>query len=95
MIPNSVIPNSVNISFRETSRYGTSSINTMRFNSFPSVASALFNVVPHNIKSIHTLERFKAELDKFLHKFPDTPPTPGYLGANRNSLLEWAGGGNQ
>jgi hypothetical protein len=100
------IPNFVNISFNESARRGVtctrplgsskySSINTMRFYSFPSVASALFNVVPHDIKSIPTLERFKTRLDKFLQKFPDTPPTPGYIGANRNSLLEWAGGSVQ
>ncbi len=52
-------------------------INTRRFYSFPSV----------DIKSIYTVERFKTELDKFLHMFPDTPHTPGYIGANRNSLI--------
>ena len=105
-IHNSIIPNFVNLVFQESSRRGTtcirplgsskySSINTMRFYSFASTASALYNVVPQHIKAIPTLQRFKAELDKFIQSFPDTPPTPGYLGANRNSLLEWAGSGSQ
>ena len=95
------IPNSVNISFQHSQRRGVTclrplggskykSINTMRFHSFPSVASALYNVVPHDIKSIPTLPKFKAALDRFLHTVPDTPPTPGYTGANGNSILEWA-----
>ena len=94
-IYHNIIPNFSNIVFQESARRGTtcirpigsskySSINTMRFNSFTSVASGLFNVVPKNIKSIPTSERFKAALDKFIQAFPDTPPTPGYLGANRN-----------
>ena len=71
------IPNSVNISFQHSQRRGVTclrplggskykSINTMRFHSFPSVASALYDVVPHDIKSIPTLLKFKAALDHFL-----------------------------
>ena len=99
-ILNNLIPNCINISFNESARRGTScirplgnskysSINTMIFNSFSSVAPALFNAVPAHIKSIPTLTSFKAALDKWLKSFPDTPPTPGYLGVNKNSLLEW------
>ncbi len=101
-----LIPNSVNIVFHHSARRGVtcirplgsskySSINTMRFHSFPSSASALYNVVPAVIKSIPTLTKFKAALDRFLHTVPDTPPTPGYTGANGNSLLEWAGSRSQ
>ena len=60
--------------------------------SFASRASALYNVVPPSIKSLLTLTTFKPALDAFLNEFPDTPPTPGYTGQNRNSMLEWAGG---
>ena len=28
-------------------------------------------------------------LDDFLMTLPDTPPTPGYIAANNNSLLDW------
>ena len=101
-IYNDILPNSVNIVFRESSRHGTSctrplgdskysSINTLRFNSFASTASALYNVVPPHIKSLNTLTKFKSALDAFLKSFPDTPPTPGYIGQNSNSMLEWAG----
>ncbi|CAL8330271.1 unnamed protein product [Boreogadus saida] len=51
---------------------------------------ALYNVVPPNIKSLTTVTTFKPALDVFLNSFPDTPPTPGYTGQNRNSVLEWA-----
>ncbi|XP_063682119.1 uncharacterized protein LOC134816990 [Bolinopsis microptera] len=102
-IYNNLAPNSMNINFRETSRYGTTcirplwsskynSVNNLRFNSFASRASALYNVVPPSIKSLLTLTTFKPALDAFLNEFPDTPPTPGYTGQNRNSMLEWAGG---
>ena len=102
-IYNNLSPNSMNINFRETSRYGTTcirplgsskytSVNNLRFNSFASRASALYNVVPPAIKSLLTLTTFKPALDAFLNEFPDTPPTPGYTGQNRNSMLEWAGG---
>ena len=101
-----MIPNNINIIFQHSDRRGVtclrplgnskySSINTMRFHSFSSTAAALYNAVPSEIKSIPTLTKFKAALDSFIQKFPDTPPTPGYTGANRNSLLEWAGGGSQ
>ncbi|CAL8264830.1 unnamed protein product [Gadus morhua 'NCC'] len=100
-IEHDILPNNVKLIFRETSRHGTtcirplgnskhSSINTLRFNSFASRASALYNVVPPNIKSLTTLTTFKPALDVFLNSFPDTPPTPGYTGQNRNSVLEWA-----
>ena len=95
-----VIPNSINLVFLHSERRGVtcvrplgsskySSINTMRFHSFSSTASALYNAVPKHVKSIPTLIQFKAELDRFLQTIPDTPPTPGYTGANRNSLVEW------
>lgn len=97
-----LVPNSMNIQFRETSRHGTvcirplgsskySSTNTKVFNSFASSASALYNVVPHSIKSHDTLASFKRGLDVFLKSVPDTPPTPGYVALNNNSILEWAG----
>lgn len=101
-IYNNLIPNSVNLTFRESTRHGTmcirplghskkSSVNTMIFNSFPSTASALYNVVPPEVKAISTLIPFKRSLDHFLQSYPDTPPTPGYIAQNKNSMLEWAG----
>ena len=100
------IPNSVNIVFQQSLRRGVTcvrplgssrykSVNTMRFQSFSSTATALFNTVPKEVKTIPTLIQFKAALDRFLNTIPDTPPTPGYTGVNGNSLLEWAGSKTQ
>ena len=97
-----LIPNSIGIVFQQSERRGVTcirpigsskykSINTMRFHSFSSTASALYNAVPREVKSIKTLIQFKAALDRFLNTIPDTPPTPGYIGVNGNSLLEWTG----
>ena len=70
------------------SKYG--SVNTLIHHSFSSNGPALYNTVPTNIKAITSLEPFKAHLDKWLKSFPDTPPTPGYVAANRNSVVDWA-----
>ena len=105
-IYNNIIPNSINIVFQHSPRRGVmclrplgkskfSGINTMRFNSFSSSASAMYNILPKEIKSIPTLNEFKAALDSFIQSFPDTPPTPGYIAANGNSLVEWAGSSSQ
>ena len=105
-IMNKVIPNDINLVFNYSERRGATcirqlgnskvrSINTLIFNSFQSVGPALFNLVPARIKSNTTLPIFKFELDKWIRTFPDTPPTPGYVATNRNSLLDWACSGNQ
>ena len=52
-------------------------------------------MVPPIAKSHGTLTSFKAALDKFLQTFPSThptPPTPGLVAQNRNSILMWVGG---
>ena len=101
-----VMANNINMVFQYSDRRGVTclrplgnsrykSINTMRYNSFSSTAAALYNIVPKEIKSIPTLNKFKTALDSYIQTFPDTPPTPGYTGANGNSLLEWAGSGSQ
>ena len=98
--------NSINIVFQHSPRRVVmclrplgkskfSGINTMRFNFFTSSASAMYNILPKDIKSIPTLNEFKAALDSFIQSFPDTPPTPGYIAANGNSLVEWAGSSSQ
>ena len=101
-----IIPNSIGINFQLSERRGITcvrplgesrykSINSMRFHSFSSSATALFNTVPKEIKSIPLLTQFKAQLDRFIQKFPDTPPTPGYTAANGNSIVEWASSSQQ
>ena len=100
-IQHNLAPNCIEVSFHNTKRKGATtsrilgksrfpSINTMIFNSFSSAGPALFNIVPPHIKAIEALKPFKAALDKWLQSYPDTPPTPGYVGVNNNSISEWA-----
>jgi len=97
-----LIPNVASLEFRQSGRRGAtckrllgsskySSTNTTIFNSFSSVAPAMYNLVPAQVKNCSTLPIMKLELDRWLQSIPDTPPTPGYLAVNRNSLLEWVG----
>ena len=101
-IEKGLIPNSLDIRFRQTPRHGSScirplgsskycSVNRLVFNSFASLGPALYNVVPPHIKNMDGLAPFKTALDAFLRKIPDTPPTPGYVPQNKNSVLEWVG----
>ena len=60
----------------------------MVYHSFGSMGPMLFNAVPKLVKSSISPESFKASLDDFLMTLPDTPPTPGYVAANNNSLLD-------
>ena len=105
-IYNKLIPNELNLEFVVSERRGPTCLrrigksrvrhtNTIIFNSFPSHGAALLNVVPEKVKSIPSLTEFKSELDKWLQTIPDTPPTHGYVAANKNSLLEWNGSGYQ
>ncbi|KAL5254767.1 hypothetical protein ACHWQZ_G014266 [Mnemiopsis leidyi] len=52
-------------------------------------AAQLFNLLPPELRSLTTLESFKAGLGRFLEQYPDTPPVPGYTPQNDNSLLSW------
>ena len=95
-----IIPNCINVSFTSSDRRGYTcirprgqskfaSVNTLLYNSFSSSGPAIYNVVPPHIKAIKSLDSFKSHLDKWLKSFPDTPPTPGYVAVNRNSIMEW------
>ena len=94
-------PNDVGLQFYSTIRKGFKCrrplhksrqrhLNTLRFHSFTSLGPALFNLLPVSVKEASTLSTFKTRLDRFLKKFPDTPPTRGYVNANSNSLVDWA-----
>ena len=100
------IPNDLNLTFNYSAHRGATcirrlgnsrvrSVNTTIYNSFSSVGPALFNIVPAEVKSSTELPIFKSKLDNWLRTFPDKPPTPGYIAANHNSLLEWARSGSQ
>jgi len=95
-----LIPNDLELVFKDNARLGpqcvrpnitgTSSLDTLKFNAFSSRGPALFNIIPNDVKvNRKDTQSFKGALDRFLGKFPDTPPTPGYIASNGNSLLEW------
>ena len=59
--------------------------------SFAVVGPKLWNILPPEINTIDSFERFKGRLTSFLKdSFPDNPPVHGYTRFNSNSLLEWA-----
>ena len=105
-IYHSLAPNDILFSFRENARLGPVAdipklissrqhVNTLRDNSFSCLGPRLFNLLPKKLKLLDSLPEFKNQLDKFLKSFPDTPPTPGYVAVNSNSLLDWAACGSQ
>ena len=67
-------------------------LSTIQLNYFTSSGPAIFNILPAALKEARSLDSFKHQLDKFLQKIPDLPPTPGYSSLNGNTLLEWATG---
>ena len=98
-------PNDILFSFHDNPRLGPVAdipnlvstrqhVNTLRDNSFSCLGPRLFNLLPKKLKLLDSLPNFKTQLDKFLKSFPDTPPTPGYVAVNCNSLLDWAACGS-
>ena len=57
--------------------------------SFAVHAGKLWNILPKEVTVVKQLEQLKILLNKFLHKYPDQPPTKGYTASNRNSLIDW------
>ena len=99
-ISSGIVPNDVGLNFYVNDRLGpmcrvpklrakSMKVNTMMYHSFGSMGPMLFNAVPKEVKSSSSPDSFKADLDDFLMTLPDTPPTPGYVAANNNSLLDW------
>lgn len=98
---NNHAPNDVKMQFTRHSRHGIKakipSLNTNAQlsvqsdydNSFGVRAAQLWNVLPSETNTLETLDSFKIALGRFLERFPDTPPVPGYTPANDNSLLSW------
>ena len=50
----------------------------------------LFNSLPKAVKECSSPDSFKRTLDEYIMSLPDTPPTPSYVTANNNSILDWA-----
>ena len=55
----------------------------------------LFNSIPPKVKVADNVNSFKSALDKWLLLIPDKPPTPGYVGVNGNTILEWLSSSQQ
>jgi len=94
-------PNDINIKFHYNDRTGpqcivphlnarSSRINTLRYNFFTSMGPRLFNSLPKAVKECSSPDSFKRTLDEYIMSLPDTPPTPSYVAANNNSILDWA-----
>ena len=93
-------PNDIKIKFHYNDRTGpqcivpnlnarSSRINTLRYNFFTSMGPRLFNSLPKAVKECSSPDSFKKTLDDYIMSLPDTPPTPSYVAANNNSILEW------
>ena len=95
-------PNDINMVFYESDRLGVrvkvpprvkgcpSAISSIYEHSFSVKAAKLWNILPKSVNTAQDLNSLKAALGKFLEKFPDTPPTPGYTSQCSNSLLDWS-----
>lgn len=95
-----IVPNDIGMKFVDNKRLGTRAvvpafnrISTMKAktyydNSFGVNAAQLWNLLPAEAKTFHSLDKFKISLSKFLSDIPDLPPVTGYSTGNRNSLLD-------
>ena len=98
---NDLAPNDIGVGFQHSKRLGIKaeipmlsrksqlSVRADYDKSFRVRAAQLFNILPADTRSITKLDCFKAELGRFLERYPDTPPVPGYTAVNDNSLLSW------
>ena len=96
-----IVPNDIGMKFFNNKRLGTRPVvpafnrtSTMKAktyydNSFGVKAAQLWNLLPAEAKTFHSLDKFKISLSKFLSDIPvpDLPPVTGYSTGNRNSLL--------
>ena len=98
-----LVPNNLNLQFYRNRRQELKCylpkldaqmkhLSTLRNNFFTSTGPSIFNALPAKIKEAQSLDCFKHQLDQFLRKIPDLPPTPGYPSLNKNSVLEWLTG---
>ena len=101
-IKNNILPNSINLLFREHDRLRAtrailpplpktnSGLTTKYENSFAVRGARLWNSLPPPLTRITQMNVFKSALDKYLCEIPDNPPLPGYYTANSNSIIDWA-----
>ena len=94
-------PNDIKMMFKTNPRLGVKaiipsinigtqgSVRTDYDNSFTVRGAQLWNAIPAEVSTLGTLEAFKVGLGRFLERYPDTPPVPGYSPLHDNSLLSW------
>ena len=94
-------PNSLNISFKYSERKGNVAAlpqlvkdSPARFQtcydaSFAVMGPKLWNTLPKHINKIDSFGVFKDALTNYILQVPDTPPVPGMVPQNNNSLLQW------
>ena len=75
---------------RASGRSHTHPIQRSKPSPFPIFQAKLWNLLPKSTKEQKLLDPFKKSIADYLDKFPDTPPTRGYMSTNNNSLLCWA-----
>jgi len=71
----------------------TARVKTLRYSSFSIQAPQLFNSLPSHIRNLTScsVDKFKSQLDKYLHTIPDEPQITGYTAFRRaktNSIIE-------
>ena len=99
-ILNNLLPNDIDIRFRDDSRRGIQAIlpaltvgsrhgNQTKFdNSFAMVGPQLWNVLPHHLTIMTDAMNFKNALTSFLKSLPDEPPINRSARTDTNSLCE-------
>ena len=100
-ILNGLAPNDLEFQFSTHQRHGIKasippikkktqlSVRTDYDKTFRVQGAQLFNMLPNELRSVSTLESFKAGLGRFLEQYPDTPPVTGHTAVNDKSLLSW------
>ena len=98
-IAHGIVPNQLQIIFYENDRLGlkakiplikTKERPDMHSTSFACVGPKLWNLLPKHLNTSTSLNILKSNLAKFINKFPDEPPTKGYISRCNNSLVAWA-----
>ena len=96
-----IAPNDIGMTFYSNDRLGLkvrvppfnhraqTSISSAYESSFAVNGARLWIVLPKEVNLQPTLDGLKASLGKFINKYPDQPPIPGYTTSQNNSLLSW------
>ena len=101
-ILHNVVPNSSDIQFKTTSRYGVVAVipplsrscslqnQSLYDGSFTVIGTKLWNKVPQTVKAAESFIKFKCSLSDFLALITDQPPVAGYSSSWTNSLVDYS-----